>query len=56
MWFSSALAGGVAVFGEYNAINSQINMYILSRIIMGSVRAAINNGYLTEYQYGPCCA
>jgi len=48
------VAGGMFVFGENNAINSQINMYLMSRVLMGSVRTAIKHGYIAENPYGMC--
>lgn len=44
--FMSAFVAGKLVFGENNPINMQINMYLLSRIIFGSVRLASEKGYL----------
>jgi len=48
------VAGGMFVFGENNAINSQINMYLMSRVLMGSVRTAIKHGYIAENPHGMC--
>lgn len=39
------LIGGMIVWGDNNAINSQINMYILSRITVGLARLAVKRGY-----------
>jgi len=41
------LIGGMMVFGNSNPINSQINMYILSRITVGIARALVKRGALT---------
>jgi hypothetical protein len=37
--------GGFIMFGEDNPVNSQINMYILSRISWGLVRTAVRHGW-----------
>ncbi|XP_071955637.1 peroxisomal membrane protein 4-like [Antedon mediterranea] len=39
--FIAACIGGYLVFGENNNINSQINMYLLSRIIFGLCRLLV---------------
>jgi len=49
--FLAGCIGGVLIFGDYNPVNSQINMYLLSRIIMGAIRTAINRGWISEYKY-----
>jgi peroxisomal membrane protein 4 len=43
--------GGYMVFGEFNPINSQINMYIMSRVIFGSVRTLLKHEIVPEYEY-----
>lgn len=40
------LVGGAIVFGENSAINSQINMYILSRIVVGMARTMVKHKYI----------
>lgn len=40
--------GGAIVWGKYGPINSQINMYILSRITFGLLHTAMNHGYVKE--------
>ncbi|XP_029468840.1 peroxisomal membrane protein 4 [Rhinatrema bivittatum] len=46
--FLAACVGGWLVFGENNHINSQINMYLLSRILFGLSRLAVEKGYIPE--------
>ncbi|XP_061487635.1 peroxisomal membrane protein 4 [Rhineura floridana] len=46
--FLAACIGGWLVFGENNNINSQINMYLLSRILFGLSRLAVEKGYIPE--------
>jgi hypothetical protein len=41
------------MFGEDNPVNSQINMYILSRVTLGSARALLRHGYLTDFKVSP---
>ena len=42
---------GLVMFGENNPINSQINMYVFSRIFFGSVRAIVNAGWVQSSPY-----
>ncbi|CAK8689270.1 unnamed protein product [Clavelina lepadiformis] len=42
----AASIAGYMVFGENNPINTQINMYLLSRIIFGLCRLGSERGYL----------
>ncbi|XP_075428034.1 peroxisomal membrane protein 4 [Ascaphus truei] len=44
--FLAACVGGWLVFGENNNINSQINMYLLSRVLFGLSRLAVEKGYI----------
>ncbi|XP_026553426.1 peroxisomal membrane protein 4 [Pseudonaja textilis] len=46
--FIAAFIGGWLVFGESNNINSQINMYLLSRILFGLSRLAVEKGYIPQ--------
>ncbi|KAE8576622.1 hypothetical protein XENTR_v10004262 [Xenopus tropicalis] len=46
--FLAACVGGWLVFGENNHINSQINMYLLSRVLFGLSRLAVEKGYIPE--------
>jgi len=38
--------GGALVFGAQNPVNQQINMYVMSRVILGGVKALSTHGYL----------
>ncbi|KAJ1124819.1 hypothetical protein NDU88_003268 [Pleurodeles waltl] len=51
--FLAACVGGWLVFGENNHINSQINMYLLSRILFGLSRLAVEKGYIIEPEHDP---
>ncbi|XP_006123385.3 peroxisomal membrane protein 4 isoform X1 [Pelodiscus sinensis] len=51
--FLAACVGGWLVFGENNHINSQINMYLLSRILFGLSRLAVEKGYIPEPKQDP---
>uniref|UniRef100_A0A8C4WW70 Peroxisomal membrane protein 4 n=1 Tax=Eptatretus burgeri TaxID=7764 RepID=A0A8C4WW70_EPTBU len=44
--FLAACVGGWLVFGTNNSINSQINMYLLSRVLFGLVRLGTERGLL----------
>jgi len=45
--------GGAIMFGANNPVNSQINMYVMSRVIMGGVKALSANGYLPAAESVP---
>lgn len=45
--------GGAIMFGSNNPVNSQINMYVMSRVILGGVKALSANGYLPTEQHIP---
>uniref|UniRef100_A0A452HWH1 Uncharacterized protein n=1 Tax=Gopherus agassizii TaxID=38772 RepID=A0A452HWH1_9SAUR len=51
--FVAACVGGWLVFGENNHINSQINMYLLSRFLFGLSRLAVEKGYIPEPKQDP---
>ncbi|XP_051887584.1 peroxisomal membrane protein 4 isoform X1 [Pristis pectinata] len=51
--FLAACVGGWLVFGENNHINSQINMYLLSRVLFGLSRLAVEKGYFPETKRDP---
>ncbi|XP_006001931.1 peroxisomal membrane protein 4 [Latimeria chalumnae] len=51
--FLAAFVCGWFVFGENNNINSQINMYLLSRILFGLSRLAVEKGYISEPKRDP---
>ncbi|ETE67221.1 Peroxisomal membrane protein 4 [Ophiophagus hannah] len=46
--FIAAFIGGWLMFGENNNINSQVNMYLLSRILFGLSRLAVEKGYIPQ--------
>jgi peroxisomal membrane protein 4 len=45
---AGALAG-YRIFGKNNAINSQINMYILSRVLLGGVNALVKHNVIPAF-------
>lgn len=47
----AGMCGGYILFSKDDGITSQINMYIMSRIIFGCVRAGIAYDYLPYYSY-----
>ncbi|XP_055069797.2 peroxisomal membrane protein 4 [Misgurnus anguillicaudatus] len=51
--FLAACIGGWLVFGENNNINSQINMYLLSRILFALSRLAVEKGYIPQPKRDP---
>ncbi|XP_019395260.1 PREDICTED: peroxisomal membrane protein 4 [Crocodylus porosus] len=51
--FLAACIGGWLVFGENNAINSQIIMYLLSRTLFAFSRLAVEKGYIPEPKWDP---
>ncbi|XP_071484850.1 peroxisomal membrane protein 4-like [Diadema setosum] len=44
----AGFVGGYLIFGENNKVNSQINMYLLSRILFGAARMARDKGIIPE--------
>jgi len=51
---NSLLAGAVGgwfMFGEESPVNSQINMYILSRVTLGMVRTAVRHNWVTSFKH-----
>ncbi|KAL4225781.1 Peroxisomal membrane protein 4 [Mactra antiquata] len=46
--FIAAFIGGYIVFGKYNKVNEQINLYLLSRIIYGLAKLAVKRGYIPK--------
>ncbi|KAH3888281.1 peroxisomal membrane protein 4-like [Dreissena polymorpha] len=46
--FVAAFIGGYIVFGKYNKVNEQINLYLLSRIIYGLAKLAVKRGYIPK--------
>uniref|UniRef100_A0A8C2J965 Wu:fe02h09 n=1 Tax=Cyprinus carpio TaxID=7962 RepID=A0A8C2J965_CYPCA len=51
--FLAAYVGGWLVFGENNNINSQINMYLLSRILFALSRLAVEKGFVPQPRKDP---
>ncbi|KPP69977.1 peroxisomal membrane protein 4-like [Scleropages formosus] len=51
--FLAACVGGWLVFGDNNHINSQINMYLLSRILFALSRLAVEKGYIPQPKKDP---
>ncbi|KAJ8049477.1 Peroxisomal membrane protein 4 [Holothuria leucospilota] len=51
--FIAGVIGGYLVFGENNKINSQINMYLLSRILFGAARLLVKKGIIQEPKRDP---
>ncbi|XP_059415485.1 peroxisomal membrane protein 4-like [Carassius carassius] len=51
--FLAACVGGWLVFGENNNINSQINMYLLSRILFALSRLAVEKGFVPQPRKDP---
>lgn len=50
--FLAGLAGGAVMWSQNNPVNSQINMYILSRIIMGLTNTAVQNKFIPNVPGG----
>lgn len=46
--FLAAFIGGLLVFGDNNNINSQISMYLLSRVLFALCRLGMEKGYIPE--------
>uniref|UniRef100_A0A7E5A0K0 Peroxisomal membrane protein 4 n=1 Tax=Panagrellus redivivus TaxID=6233 RepID=A0A7E5A0K0_PANRE len=46
--FVAAFTVGYYVFGENNGVNTQINLYLLSRIIYGLVKLAVEKGVIRQ--------
>uniref|UniRef100_A0A8D2ND96 Peroxisomal membrane protein 4 n=1 Tax=Zonotrichia albicollis TaxID=44394 RepID=A0A8D2ND96_ZONAL len=51
--FLAACIGGWLVFGDNNPINSQIIMYLLSRILFGLSRLAVQKGFIPQPRQDP---
>ncbi|MBZ3883644.1 Peroxisomal membrane protein 4 [Sciurus carolinensis] len=51
--FLAAFVGGFLVFGDNNSINSQINMYLTSRVLFALCRLGVEKGYLPELRWDP---
>ncbi|KAL8584828.1 hypothetical protein ACOMHN_037533 [Nucella lapillus] len=44
----AAFIGGYLIFGKYNKVNEQINLYVMSRTLYGLAKLAVKRGYLPE--------
>ncbi|NXL27259.1 PXMP4 protein, partial [Glaucidium brasilianum] len=51
--FFAACIGGWLVFSENNPINNQIIMYLLSRVLFGLSRLAVEKGYVPQPKQDP---
>lgn len=51
--FLAAFIGGLLVFGENNNINSQINMYLTSRVLFALCRLGVEKGYIPALKWDP---
>ncbi|XP_064635305.1 peroxisomal membrane protein 4-like [Lineus longissimus] len=51
--FIAAFIGGWLVFGQYNKVNEQINLYLLSRILYALAKLAVKNGYIPQPKNAP---
>ncbi|XP_013413826.1 peroxisomal membrane protein 4-like [Lingula anatina] len=49
--FIAAFVTGYFVFGKYNKVNEQINLYLLSRILYGLAKLAVKRRYIPEPQF-----
>ncbi|XP_060066762.1 peroxisomal membrane protein 4-like [Ylistrum balloti] len=46
--FLAAFGAGYFIFGKYNKVNEQINLYLLSRILYGLAKLAVKKGYIPK--------
>ncbi|XP_076471764.1 peroxisomal membrane protein 4-like [Babylonia areolata] len=44
----AAFIGGYLIFGKYNKVNEQINLYVMSRTVYALARLAVKRGYVSE--------
>ncbi|KAM9590085.1 peroxisomal membrane protein 4 isoform 1-T1 [Trichechus inunguis] len=51
--FLAAFIGGFLIFGDYNNINSQISMYLMSRTLYALCRLGVEKGYIPEPRWDP---
>ncbi|KAM4831758.1 peroxisomal membrane protein 4 [Urocitellus parryii] len=51
--FLAAFIGGFLIFGDNNNINSQINMYLTSRVLFALCRLGVEKGYIPELRWDP---
>ncbi|XP_021345783.1 peroxisomal membrane protein 4-like [Mizuhopecten yessoensis] len=46
--FAAAFCAGYFIFGKYNKVNEQINLYLLSRILYGLAKLAVKKGFIPK--------
>ncbi|ELR49018.1 hypothetical protein M91_01147 [Bos mutus] len=51
--FVSAFIGGLLVFGNNSNVNSQISMYLLSRVLLALCRLGVEKGFIPEPRLDP---
>ncbi|KAG3263104.1 peroxisomal membrane protein 4 isoform X1 [Ictidomys tridecemlineatus] len=51
--FLAAFIGGFLIFGDNSNINSQINMYLTSRVLFALCRLGVEKGYIPELRWDP---
>ncbi|XP_008701416.1 peroxisomal membrane protein 4 isoform X1 [Ursus maritimus] len=51
--FLAAFVGGLLLFGGNNNINSQISMYLLSRVLFALCRLGVEEGYIPKPRWDP---
>ncbi|XP_057637668.1 peroxisomal membrane protein 4 [Chionomys nivalis] len=51
--FLAAFLGGLLLFGKNNSVNSQINMYLLSRLVFALCRLGVEKGYIPKLRWDP---
>lgn len=49
---TSGFVAGAAMFGRSSAITTQINMYVMSRVIFGSLRLLVVKGWIGDWEKG----
>jgi len=52
--WTSIIAGGIGaplIFGENNSVNSQINFYVLSRVLFTSARVLVSKGWFPSFEH-----
>jgi peroxisomal membrane protein 4 len=49
--FIAGLLGGYTVFGKENKVNMQINLYLLSRVVVGLARLGVKKQIIPEPKY-----
>lgn len=51
--FLAAFLGGFLIFRQNNAVNSQISMYLLSRVLFALCRLGVEKGYIPKPKWDP---